>query len=155
VNDVKSWEVIGKVQGAGYSDSPLEYSFEDKSLSATGGNHFYRIKQVDFNGNFTYSNTKAIQVDPLNGNETWIAYPVPSNQSQRVEIQLQSPENYQDEPIFVTLSTISGQAESYQYKSPGILSRELPEVIKNTSQGMYILKIQWGANFQQLKLIIR
>jgi hypothetical protein len=155
VNDVKSWEVIGKVQGAGYSDSPLEYIFEDKSLVAKGGNHFYRIKQVDFNGNFTYSNTKAIQVDPLNGNETWIAYPVPSNQSQRVEIQLLSPENYQDEPIFVTLSTISGQTESYQYKSPGILSRELPEVIKNTSTGMYILKIQWGTNFQQLKLIIQ
>lgn len=155
VNDVKSWEVIEKVEGAGYSDSPLEYSFEDKTLTTTGGSHFYRIKQVDFDGKFSYSNTKAIQVTPLKGTETWTAYPVPSNRNERLEIKLQTPENYQDEPIYVTVSSLTGQADSYQYQSPSILSRDLPEAIRNQPQGIYILKIQWGNNFQQLKLIIQ
>ncbi|WP_111670920.1 T9SS type A sorting domain-containing protein [Algoriphagus litoralis] len=155
VNDVKSWEVIGKVEGAGYSETPLKYSFEDKSLIASGGSHFYRIKQVDFNGKFIYSNTEAIQANPLEGSNPWTAYPVPSTRNERVEIKLLRPESYHDEPIFVTVSSMTGLTETYQYSSPSILSRDLPEAIKTRSQGIYILKIQWGDTVQQLKLIIQ
>ncbi len=50
---------IGSINGAGYSDIPLEYKYLDRS--PTLGNNFYRIKQVDYNGRFSYSRILSIQ----------------------------------------------------------------------------------------------
>jgi len=43
--DGTTFKTIGKVAGAGTSNSPLQYSFTDRQLSAA---IYYRIKQVDF-----------------------------------------------------------------------------------------------------------
>lgn len=53
-NQENVFEKIGTVQGAGYSHEINEYNFTDH----TYGNHdvYYRIKQVDFDGKYTYSN---------------------------------------------------------------------------------------------------
>jgi len=51
---------IGQVEGAGYSYSRLNYSFEDKNPLAE---NYYRLKQVDFNGELRYSKTISINVE--------------------------------------------------------------------------------------------
>jgi photosystem II stability/assembly factor-like uncharacterized protein len=53
------WEKIGFVQGNGNSNSPKEYSFADNS--ATSGKYAYRLKQIDNDGTYEYSNE--IKVD--------------------------------------------------------------------------------------------
>lgn len=48
-----AWEKIGFIQGSGNSNSPKNYSFTDEPM---GGKEFqYRLKQIDFNGAFEYS----------------------------------------------------------------------------------------------------
>ncbi len=47
-----SWTAIGFVPGAGNSIEPRNYSYEDKNLAS--GIYHYRLKQIDFNGNFEY-----------------------------------------------------------------------------------------------------
>lgn len=47
------FEPIGQVQGAGNSLSENSYRFVDTDLQA--GANYYRIKQVDYNGQFSYS----------------------------------------------------------------------------------------------------
>ena len=48
------WEKVGFVNGNGNSNSPKEYSYIDKNL--IGGSKFlYRLKQVDNDGQFEYS----------------------------------------------------------------------------------------------------
>ncbi len=47
------FEAIGKVSGAGTSNQIRNYAFTDPS--GTEHNYYYRLKQTDFNGNFTYS----------------------------------------------------------------------------------------------------
>ncbi len=49
------WETLGFVEGHGNSNSPKEYSFTDKP--AENGKYSYRLKQIDLDGSFTYSNT--------------------------------------------------------------------------------------------------
>lgn len=49
---VNSWSRIGFVKGNGSVNTLSEYSYIDKNL-ATGTFH-YRLKQIDFNGNFEY-----------------------------------------------------------------------------------------------------
>ena len=59
------WKTIGFVKGNGNSNSPKEYSFIDKDI--TGGKYFYRLKQIDNDGTFTYSKVIDIEADkPLN-----------------------------------------------------------------------------------------
>lgn len=47
------WEKIGFVEGHGTTNSPKEYSFTDSKLKA--GKYFYRLKQIDRDGTFSYS----------------------------------------------------------------------------------------------------
>lgn len=61
VNEV-NFETVGKVNGAGNSSQVKNYQFEHQ-LPALGLN-YYRLKQVDFDGNFTYSPVKAINFEP-------------------------------------------------------------------------------------------
>ncbi len=48
-----TWEKIGFVAGHGNSNSTKEYSFVDESIS--GGKYSYRLKQIDNDGGFSYS----------------------------------------------------------------------------------------------------
>lgn len=43
---------VGFVGGAGNTNNPVDYSFTDSKLNT--GNYKYRLKQIDYNGNFTY-----------------------------------------------------------------------------------------------------
>jgi len=49
-----NWTVIGWLDGAGDHIGTLEYDFVDLSLEYK--NQYYRFKQIDFDGNYTYSN---------------------------------------------------------------------------------------------------
>jgi hypothetical protein len=46
------WTKLGFVQGNGTSGNHYDYSFTDRDLNS--GTYKYRLKQIDFNGNFTY-----------------------------------------------------------------------------------------------------
>lgn len=48
------WSLVGYVKGNGTSTSPKSYSFTDKNLNS--GVYKYRLKQIDYNGNFQYYN---------------------------------------------------------------------------------------------------
>jgi len=51
---LSNWEKIGFVNGNGNSNSPKYYSFTDNSILSSG-NYSYRLKQIDNDGSFEYS----------------------------------------------------------------------------------------------------
>lgn len=57
-SDGINWEVIATVAGAGFSETELTYNYtvdEDES-----GNYYFRLKQTDYNGEFSYSDIENI-----------------------------------------------------------------------------------------------
>lgn len=55
------WEKIGFVKGNGNSNSPKDYTYVD--LNPCGGSRYiYRLKQIDNNGKFEYSNEAAVNL---------------------------------------------------------------------------------------------
>ena len=60
----KGFEKIGEIDGRGTSNVLVDYTFEDShiGLSAT---YYYRLKQLDFNADYEYSNTIAIDVNRI------------------------------------------------------------------------------------------
>jgi len=55
------WNTIGFVPGFGTTTEPKSYSFIDENV--TTGTYKYRLKQIDFDGSFTYSNEIEVEVD--------------------------------------------------------------------------------------------
>lgn len=53
-----NWSVAGTVDGSGNSTVRKNYSFTDKNLAK--GNYNYRLKQVDYNGNYEYFNLSSL-----------------------------------------------------------------------------------------------
>ena len=49
-----NWQKIGFVKGHGTTNTPQHYLFSDRFLST--GKYNYRLKQIDFNGNYQYYN---------------------------------------------------------------------------------------------------
>lgn len=47
-----TWTKIGNVEGSGTVTAPVNYTFSDRNLNT--GNYSYRLKQIDFNGNYKY-----------------------------------------------------------------------------------------------------
>jgi hypothetical protein len=56
-----TYEEVGFVAGFGTTTEPKSYSFVDSKLES--GNYTYRLKQVDFDGTFTYSNEVNVDVE--------------------------------------------------------------------------------------------
>ncbi|PCI98131.1 MAG: hypothetical protein COB15_06440 [Flavobacteriales bacterium] len=61
--DANTFEQIGTMQGAGNSSTPLNYVYYDNNPNQ--GLSYYRLKQVDFNGSFVYSNIESVYMNPF------------------------------------------------------------------------------------------
>ena len=51
---------IGRKEGAGNSNTKLDYHFVHQNVES--GMHYYRIKQVDYDGQYSYSDIKSVHV---------------------------------------------------------------------------------------------
>lgn len=56
----EEWTVVGFVRGAGTSTMPREYAFRDSRIEA--GRYAYRLRQVDFDGSFSYTSAAEIEI---------------------------------------------------------------------------------------------
>lgn len=73
---------IGFVKGEGTTTSQREYSYIDKDLN--DGKHFYRLRQVDYNGSYEYSDVIEVDVRSLNDYTLEQNYPNPFNPSSTI-----------------------------------------------------------------------
>ncbi len=79
---------VGFVEGNGNSNSPKSYSFTDGNV--TSGKYIYRLKQVDTDGQFEYSQEIEVSVDNLiNGYVLEQNYPNPFNPSTSIKFGFQ------------------------------------------------------------------
>ena len=68
---------IGFVKGEGTTTNQKEYSYIDKELADV--KYFYRLKQIDYNGTYEYSNVIEVDVRSLNEYALEQNYPNPFN----------------------------------------------------------------------------
>ena len=81
-----AYEVVGFVAGSGTTTEVRNYNFVDQNVNA--GTYSYRLKQVDFDGTFEYSN--AIEVEVVGVKEFTLGqnYPNPFNPSTTINFSL-------------------------------------------------------------------
>ncbi|MDW8335225.1 MAG: T9SS type A sorting domain-containing protein, partial [Bacteroidia bacterium] len=70
------FEAIGLVEGHGTTYSPSYYRFQHKGLA--NGRHYYRLRQIDFDGNTSFSNIVEVMVDVDSDGHGASLYPNPA-----------------------------------------------------------------------------
>jgi len=68
---------IGFIRGEGTTTNQREYSYIDRDL--VDGKYFYRLKQIDYNGTYEYTNAIEVDVRSLNDYALEQNYPNPFN----------------------------------------------------------------------------
>ena len=78
------WQQVGRVEGHGTTTVLRDYRFIDNGL--TPGTHYYRLKQVDFDGSYEYSDVKAVTLsrDEASQTSALAVYPNPVGQTLNV-----------------------------------------------------------------------
>ncbi len=88
--DGEDWNALGFVEGNGNSNSPKEYSFVDNTVS-NAGTYYYRLKQIDNDGTYEYSNQIEVDFEAPNSLELNQNYPNPFNPSTTISFKLSEP----------------------------------------------------------------
>ncbi len=143
----ETWNNVGFVEGNGSTNTPREYSFTDKNIAT--GKYFYRLKQIDRDGKFEYSQTVEVTIN--NTPKEFILeqnYPNPFNPTTNISFTLHTSG-------FTTLKVYD------------VIGREVATVINehkesgsyslhfNASQlasGFYVMRLRNGNNVQVRKM---
>ena len=86
-NDNSKWHVISFIDGSGNSNSPKNYQYLDSNISGSG-NYFYRLKQIDNDGTYKYSNVVSVVAHAPEQYFLSQNYPNPFNPETRIDFSL-------------------------------------------------------------------
>lgn len=133
--DGVDFQVIKKIDGAGNSNSILEYSYIDDS--PLNGVNYYRLKQTDFDGKFSLSNIRAVRME---SGEISI-YPNPTS-------GLVNIENY-SKLKSISIADVNGKLLRTFNSSDG------PIDFSGLMNGIYFLRIETATETISKKLVKR
>ncbi len=137
-NENRIWEKVGFVNGVGSTITPQNYSFKDK-FTALNGSYSYRLKQIDFDGSFTYSNeinvvTEMPRVFSLSQN-----YPNPFNPVTNIDYTLPA-----DSKVKIEIFSLIGEkiAELVnEEQTAGYYTYQVSVQDLNLTSGIYVYKL--------------
>ncbi len=111
-NDSRNFTIVGSVNGRGTTTEKSSYSFVDKGVNE--GKYYYRLKQVDYNGAYEYSDV--IEVEFSVPQEFVLAqnYPNPFNPTTTLSFGLPVESN-------ITLSVYNSLGELVKVVAQGTL----------------------------------
>jgi hypothetical protein len=137
------------VQGHGNSNSAKEYEFIDEEI--TEGKYLYRLKQIDNDGKFSYSNEVEVELNVLPTEYVlYQNYPNPFNPSTTIKFGLQN-----DSKVTLVVFNILGEKVAVlinQVMAAGYHNYHFNG--KELSSGVYYYAIRAGDFSQNRKMIL-
>jgi len=139
---------IGIIEGKGTSTETSYYSFEDEALNA--GHYYYRLKQVDYNGSFEFSNVIEADIVTVNSFDLSQNYPNPFNPSTTINfsisnsglVSLKVYDVMGNEIAEIFYQEIAAGSHSIEFNAAGLAS------------GTYFYKLQAGNKIETQKMLL-
>ncbi len=136
--DGKQFSAIGITEAKGFAS---EYLYKDEKPFV--GINYYRLKQVDIDGKFSFSETKSVKFDG-DGKLSFVMYPNPTKEKVNVFVNAFSGKGE------IIITDISGKQIQQQVLVIGNNTIE----IKNLSKGIYFVNIITDKEKQTQKLVV-
>lgn len=127
--DAITFEEVGRVEGMGNSTNLKVYEFDD--LNSLSGLSYYRLKQVDFDGEFEYSDIRT--VEGLNEQEISV-YPNPASNWANV-----SGCEYCE-----SISIVSSKGQVIDHQEGVFFDEEYSFNLRNEADGIYYVVIHFN-----------
>lgn len=142
------WNKNGFVAGNGNSNSPKDYSFIDNPLE--GNKYFYRLKQIDNDGQYEYSNVISIDLNTPNKYAMYQNYPNPFNPTTSITYNLPIDGQVSLIVFDVLGSKVATLVNDNQKSGVYTISFDGKEL----SSGIYICKISTDNFNSSIKMIL-
>ncbi len=139
----QDFESIGTVQAAGNSDSRLDYSFPD--LTPFTGTNYYRLKQVDYDGKYTFSGIASVTIRRSEHFGINI-FPNPASSVLNCEVF-----SKRTGTLTLKVTDLLGKT-AVNTEIPATAMKHTLD-ISRLPRGVYILKVSNGVNEEQVKFI--
>ena len=140
--DGKAFETIGKVEGSGNSSTRKSYEYFDFNPSINYS--YYRLRQVDFDGQYSYSPLVAISYQPL---FEFSMYPNPAS----TVVHLKLGKDSQGKPLSIKLKNLEGRIMKEWYFEN---TSSVPLSIEGIDTGLYIMELKNQQTKATFKLMI-
>jgi hypothetical protein len=102
-SDPNNWLKVGYIKGNGNKNTPTNYNFTDTKLPS--GKYNYRIKQIDYNGNYEYFTLNGIaKIENSKSISLHQNYPNPFNPTTNIDYDLSA-----DSKVTLKVYDISGR----------------------------------------------
>jgi photosystem II stability/assembly factor-like uncharacterized protein len=147
-SDQKYWHTLGFINGNGTTAEKQEYYFTD--INSLTGTTYYRLKQIDYNGQFEYSAVVAVQSDLIHSFNLEQNYPNPFNPTTSISYQLPY-----DGLVTVKIYDILGnelQTLVNEYQETGRYNTSFDA--GKLASGIYICKIKAGQYTASIKMTL-
>ncbi|MCH7405457.1 glycine-rich domain-containing protein [Belliella aquatica] len=152
-NGISQFEKVGEIDGMGWTDLLTKYEFIDNKLPLSGGNIFYRIKQVDFDGKSTYSKVLSVRAEGIMASSgVWRAYPNPTIGDQ-LRISLLDRTQYDEEQITFRIVHPNLITQGITVNSENEMNDQLALMIPKAPKGILVVEIQWGQKVEHIKIL--
>ena len=143
----QAWQQIGFIPGNGTCSVVHRYNYTDKNLQP--GKHDYRLKQIDFDGQFEYSKSIQVNIDVARSFSLGNAYPNPFNSITSLSFQL-------PEKSDIRLTVYNVQGHEVETIATGFFEPGVHHVKFNASElvsGVYFVRMT-GNDFVFVKKVI-
>jgi len=148
IKGLKDWITIGFANGKGTSNETSDYNFIDEPLAS--GIYSYRLKQIDFDGGYKYSDEVNVNFIIINNLRLSQNYPNPFNPSTTIEYQI-------PKATFITIKIYDVLGKEVIT----LVNEEMPVGIhevnfesNDLTSGLYLYKISAGGFEQTRKMLL-
>ncbi len=143
----QDWQILGFVEGQGNTTTAQNYFFRDKQ--PVDGDNFYRLKQIDFDGGFEYSEIRVINVKKDMEDKVKIS---PNPSKGIFEIKIENPDR-QDIQVQI-FNSLGNQVWFKSFENEERLT-VLEETIDFQGSGIFFLIAKIGAdNFREKIMVV-
>ncbi|MFC2119735.1 T9SS type A sorting domain-containing protein [Bacteroidota bacterium] len=148
-SEKRTWRTIGFKEGKGTTSETQQYSYSDKLSDIASSKLYYRLKQIDFEGSFEYSDIVEVEITPsvfsLSQN-----YPNPFNPVTKIKYAIPQSSNV----VVKVFDVLGNEVTTLVNEEKQAGTYELTWKGENAPSGVYFYQLKAGSFVETKKMVL-
>lgn len=143
--DGVNFSSIGSMAGGNNPTMLQQYFFND--MKPYAGVNFYRLKQIDKDGQFSYSAVVKVTIE--SSKMMWTVYPNPAHDQSTIRVLSNLTK------VNIALTDASGKMVYRRYIASAKAGEQIVLPLSNLAKGIYLLKVESGPQTKSDKIVVQ